>query len=222
MSLRGRLASLAGAALGAGARAGWALAQRVGDLGAHHREARRFAAFGRDSLIAFPPSLLHGVDRIEIGEQTTIGPDATLSTGMLIAMDDGTAPILTIGDRCQLGRGLTIVAHQRVEIGDDTCAGHQVFITDQNHGYEDVATPIRWQMWRNDPVSVGAGSWLGHGAILLPGTRLGRHVTVAAGSVVRGDFPDDCVIAGTPARVVRRHVPRRGWVATDPDGRPRA
>jgi acetyltransferase-like isoleucine patch superfamily enzyme len=49
--------------------------------------------------------------------------------------------------------------------------------------------------------------------VILPGTRLGRHVTVAAGSVVRGEFPDNCVIGGTPARLLRRYDPEFGWVS---------
>jgi carbonic anhydrase/acetyltransferase-like protein (isoleucine patch superfamily) len=200
---------------------GWGRLTSVADLGPRHRRARGFARFGEGSLIAFPSSVLHGVDRIEIGGDTTIGPNATLSTGMLVPLHEGSDPILTIGDRCQLGKGLTVVAHERVEIGDDTCAGHYVFVTDQNHGYEDVDIPIRWQMWKNAPVRIGRGCWLGHGAMILPGTVLGDHVAVAAGAVVSGTFPDRSVVAGVPARVVRRHVAGHGWVATDPDGTPR-
>jgi carbonic anhydrase/acetyltransferase-like protein (isoleucine patch superfamily) len=192
---------------------GWQRMTSLADLGPHHRRARVFARFGAGSLIGFPASVLHGV--------TTIGPNATLSTGMLIPLDDGTDPILTIGDRCQLGKGLSIVAHERVEIGDDTCAGHYVFVTDQNHGYEDVDVPIRWQLWKNAPVRIGSGCWLGHGAMILPGTTLGDHVAVAAGAVVSGTFPDRVVLAGVPARIVRRHLPDHGWVPTDPDGTPR-
>ncbi len=58
---------------------------------------------------------------------------------------------------------------------------------------------------------VGSGSWLGTGAIILPGARIGRNVVVAAGAVVRGEVPDRCVVAGIPARVVREYVPGSGW-----------
>ena len=95
-------------------------------------------------------------------------------------------PIITIGDRCTLGKGIGIVGHERVEIGDDIWTGHYVYVTDQNHGYEDLDLPIGVQMWKNEPVSIGDGSWLGHGAIVLPGSRIGRHVVVAAGAVVAG------------------------------------
>jgi acetyltransferase-like isoleucine patch superfamily enzyme len=83
-------------------------------------------------------------------------------------------------------------------------------LIDQNHGYEDPDTPIGSQFPVNRPVSVGAGSWLGAGAIILPGTTIGRNVVVAAGSVVRGEVPDRCVVAGIPAKVVREHT-GAGW-----------
>src|SRR5690606_9514770 len=87
----------------------------------------------------------------------------------------------------------------------DVFTGHFVYITDQNHGYEDVTEPIGVQLWRNAPVRIGAGSWLGHGPVVLPGTVIGANTVVAAGAVVNGEFPDRCVLAGVPARVVRRH-----------------
>ena len=189
--------------------------QRVAHAGAirdDSRQAARFAAFGKGSTIGFPPAVLHGVERIEVGARAMIGPNASLSAGMLIPLDEGPDPLLSIGDGCVLGKGVTIVAHDRIAIGNDTMAGNYVFITDQNHGYEDLEVPIGRQMWRNAPVSIGPACWIGHGSIILPGVTIGRHVVVAAGSVVTGDVEDRCVVAGAPARVIRRHVPGQGWV----------
>jgi len=61
-------------------------------------------------------------------------------------------------------------------------------------------------------VSIGSGSWIGHGAIILPGAQIGEHVVIAAGAVVTaGEYPDFSVLAGVPARVVRSYDPGRGW-----------
>ena len=199
----------------------WQRIERAGVVRSHHRRAQGFAKFGQRSTIAFPPSVLHGVERIEIGDRTMIGPQVTLSAGMLVPLDDGQDPLLTIGNDCVIGKGASIVAHERIVIGDDTMTGHYVYITDQNHGYEDLDVPIGRQMWKNNPVRIGAGCWLGTGAVILPGTVIGDHVVVAAGSVVRGDIPDRCVVAGTPARIVRRFFSEQGWVATNPDGTPK-
>ena len=195
----------------------WRRIQRSGTIRASSRQAKRFARFGQRSTIAFPPTVLHGVERIEIGSRTLIGPNASLSAGMFVPLDEGGDPILTIGDHCMFGKGLSIVAHERIEIGDEVAAGHYVYITDQNHGYENVDLPIGRQLWKNAPVRIGDECWLGHGAIILPGTTIGRHVVVAAGSVVRGDIPDYCVVAGAPARIVRRYYEDLGWVSVDPD-----
>ena len=200
----------------------WRVAQRAGTIRAGGRQARQFARFGAGTTIGFPPAVLHGTNRIELGSDTRVGPQATLSVGMLVPLDGRTDPVITVGDRCLLGRGVSIVAHERVEIGNDTFFGHSVYITDQNHGYEDLAAPIGKQLWRNAPVRIGPDCWLGHGSTILPGTTIGRHVVVAAGAVVTGEIPDYCVVAGVPARIVRRHVPEQGWVRTDPDGTPRS
>jgi len=196
----------------------WREITRLGAIGPHHRRARAFHTFGPGSMIGFPQSVLFGEGRIAIGAGTTIGPLASVSAGMPSQADAHGEPIITIGDRCTLGKGIGIVGHERIEIGSDIWTGHYVYITDQNHGYEDVELPIGVQMWKNEPVSIGDGSWLGHGAIVLPGSRVGRHVVIAAGAVVAGmHAPDNSVIAGVPARVVRRYVAGEGWVPVPRD-----
>jgi acetyltransferase-like isoleucine patch superfamily enzyme len=119
--------------------------------------------------------------------------------------------VLRIGDRCVIGRASHIVAHYSIDIGDDVYTGPNVYITDQNHSYTDPDMPIGRQWPSNVAVSIGAGTWLGAGAIVLPGACIGRNVVVAAGSVVRGAVPDRCVVAGVPAKVVREYVAGDGW-----------
>jgi acetyltransferase-like isoleucine patch superfamily enzyme len=87
-----------------------------------------------------------------------------------------------------------------------------VYITDHNHNYRDVDVPIASQWPIEDPVRIGAGSWLGTGVIVLPGSDIGRNVAIAAGSIVRGSIPDFAVAAGAPARVIRQHSAQDGWV----------
>jgi acetyltransferase-like isoleucine patch superfamily enzyme len=185
--------------------AAWGVVSRRGAIGPRHRRARKFARFGEGAMIGFPPTVIFGEERIEIGAGTAIGPLSSISAGMPSQIGLRGDPIITIGERCTLGKGIGIVGHERIEIGDDIWTGHYVYITDQNHGYENVDLPIGTQMWKNEPVSIGSGSWLGHGAIVLPGSRIGRNVVIAAGAVVAGiEVPDYCVVAGVPARVVRR------------------
>jgi acetyltransferase-like isoleucine patch superfamily enzyme len=194
--------------------------QRAGVVTADTPAGRRFAAFGRGSMAAFPPGSVFGEGSIAIGADTLIGALVTLSAGMVPGQDLGPQPVLRIGDRCVIGRGSHIVAHQSLVIEDDVFTGPYVYITDQNHGYADPDVPIGRQLPCNAPVQIGSGSWLGAGAVVLPGACIGRNVVIAAGSVVRGTVPDQCVAAGVPARVVRRYQPGAGWSASPTPDRP--
>jgi len=201
----------------------WQAVRDAGAVTAGSPAGRRFAAFGPGSVVVFPPGAIFGEPWIEIGADTLVGQQVSISAGIAPGQELGPATLLRIGDRCVIGRGTHIVAHQRIDIGDDVFTGPYVYITDQNHGYADPEVPIGRQWPANSPVSIGAGSWLGAGAIVLPGTRIGRNVVVGAGSVVRGVFGDHCVVAGVPARVIRAYEPGAGWqpvarTLADPEG----
>lgn len=192
----------------------WAWAADVGATGPGDRRGMRFAYMGPGSCIAFPPGAVFGERLIHIGAGTLIGPYVTMAAGMHpdepLQVPGGLA--VTIGERCVIGRGTSIVARCGVHIGDDVTTAPNVYITDHNHSYDDLEIPIGKQWPTEEPVHIGDGCWLATGVVVLPGARIGRHVTVAAGSVVRGEIPDHSVIAGAPARVVRRYVAGEGWV----------
>jgi acetyltransferase-like isoleucine patch superfamily enzyme len=189
----------------------WQWARQAGAIAGDVPAGRRFAAFGLGSLIAFPTGSIYGEQWIEIGAGTMIGERASVCAGMMPGHDLGQASVLRIGDRCIIGRGSHVVAHSSIDIGDDVFTGPYVYITDQNHSYADPDLPIGRQWPVNSPVCIGAGTWLGTGVIVLPGAVIGRNVVVAAGSVVRGEIPDHCVVAGVPARVVKDFSPEAGW-----------
>jgi acetyltransferase-like isoleucine patch superfamily enzyme len=177
---------------------------------------RRFAAFGPHSLMAFPPGAVYGEAWIEVGDGCMIAELVTLCAGFAPGHDLGPAPVLRLGDRCVIGRGSHIVAHHSIEIGDDDFTGPYVYITDQNHSYADIDVPVGRQWPVNSTVRIGSGSWLGTGAIILPGATIGRNVVVAAGAVVRGTVPDYAVVGGVPAKVIKGYVPGSGWLSTVP------
>ncbi|MFM8266479.1 MAG: acyltransferase [Ilumatobacteraceae bacterium] len=210
-----RLRSRLGAAAGESVRSMWSWARLAAAIGPDSAAGRRFGRFGTGSIICFPPNTIFGERYIHIGEGTMIGPDVTLSAGMVPGQECLSDPVVRIGDRCLIGKGSGIVGHFSIEIGDDVWTGHHVYITDQNHGYEDVDRPISMQSQPERPVSIGAGSWIGHGAVVLPGAQIGRHVVIGANSVVTGEIPDRSVAVGAPARVVRRWVDGQGWQEVD-------
>ncbi|MEU5865849.1 MULTISPECIES: DapH/DapD/GlmU-related protein [unclassified Nonomuraea] len=189
----------------------YAAIRHAGAISPDSTAGYRFRRIGEGVSIAFPPGAIFGERWIEIGEHTLIGERVSISCGMWPGLELGPGSILRIGGSCSIGRGSHIVAHQSIDIGDHVFTGPYVYITDQNHVYDDPETPIGRQWPRNSPVSIGAGSWLGTGAIILPGTVLGRQCVVAGGAVVRGEFPDHSVVAGVPARRVRGYTPELGW-----------
>ena len=191
--------------------AAWRRMQEAGTVTAESAAGRRFAAFGPGTLMAFPTGAVYGEPWIEVGDKTMIAELVTMCAGMAPGHDLGPDPVLRVGDRCVIGRGSHIVAHHSILIGDDVFTGPYVYITDQNHAYADPDVPIGRQWPVNTAVSIGSGTWLGAGTVILPGARVGRNVVVAAGSVVRGTVPDRCVVAGVPARVVREYVSGTGW-----------
>ncbi len=179
------------------------------------KRARNFGKFGRGSIILFPFTTIFNEKYIHIGEDTMIGESVALSAGMVPGQECLTNPVVKIGDRCLIGRGSGIVGHLSIEIGNDVWTGHHVYITDQSHGYEDVLRPISLQSQPERPVSIGDGSWLGHGVVVLPGAKIGKNVAVGANSVVTGEIPDYCVAVGAPARVIRQFTKESGWTPKD-------
>ena len=183
---------------------------RAASIGPYDPPARRYKRIGKGSIINWPTGNMYGERWISIGDDTMIAGQVTLSAGMMPGQQMMTDPVVIIGDRCLIGRGSAIVGHYRIDIGDDVFTGMNVYITDQNHGYEDIAAPIGIQDPEDDPVVIGSGSWIGSGAVVLPGACLGENCVVAAHSVVRGEFPSYSVVAGVPAKVVRLHD-GAGW-----------
>lgn len=116
---------------------------------------------------------------------------------------------MRFGDRVFVNTGCTIISVEEIEVGDDVAFANDVMVLDSDsHGIEGrphVQAPVR----------IGDGCWLGARSIILPGVTLGRRVMVAAGAVVTRDVPDDCLVAGNPARIVREldYPPgcRRAW-----------
>ena len=187
----------------------------VGSIGPADARGRRFGAFGWGSCLVFPQGAIYNERYIEIGEGTIVGPRTCLTAGMAPGQEMAPYPVVRIGDRCVIGRGSHVVGHSSIDIGDDIQTGPYVYITDQNHSYVNPDEPVGRQWPVNAPVRIGSGSWLGANAVVLPGADIGRNVVVAAGAVVRGTVPDRCVVAGVPARIVRRWVPGEGWMPED-------
>lgn len=200
--------------------AAWGLVQRYGDVTPGTELGDRFGTLGAGAAIGFPTASVMNPGSIHVGRDTLVGRHVTLSVGYGPGDPGAPARGLVIGERCVIGTRCSLTAHESIELGDDVWFGQDVFVCDASHGYQDPHTPIGRQFGQHAPVRIGSGTWIGHGAIVLPGTTIGRNVVVAAGSVVRGEVEDHAVVGGSPARVLRRFEPGLGWVSTSGDLRP--
>lgn len=114
-------------------------------------------------------------------------------------------PLLSIGDGTYIGHYAHIVAMSSVHIGKKVLIADRVYISDNLHSFEDVNVPIIDQPVKfRASVAIGDGSWIGENVCII-GARVGRQCVVAANSVVTSDVPDFCIVAGIPARVIKRY-----------------
>ena len=202
--------------LGARVRATRRYLNEIATVGPDDPYAASFYYFGTRAALLAPQGVIYNERYLSIGDETMIGPNVCLTAGISAEQVMLSAPVVTIGRKCVIGRGSHIIGHWSIELGDEIQTGPYVYITDQNHSYEDPEQPVGWQTPSEGAVRVGSGSWLGANVVILPGTVLGRNTTVAAGAVVRGVFPDHVVLGGVPAKVLRHWSVDGGWQAGPP------
>ncbi|HWC07551.1 MAG TPA: acyltransferase [Solirubrobacterales bacterium] len=108
-----------------------------------------------------------------------------------------------IGCKTVIGQECTISAYQRVRIGEQCVIADRAMFIDFDHGVVEVERPIRLQGIYKRDVEVGSNVWIGYGACVLRGVRVGDNAIVGTNSVVTRDVPANAVVAGIPARVIR-------------------
>jgi acetyltransferase-like isoleucine patch superfamily enzyme len=199
--------------LGARIRQWRRFANEVAIVGPGDEYAKSFHYFGRGAALMAPQGVIYNERYLSIGDETLIGPNVCLTAGINGDQEMLSTPTVSIGRRCVIGRGSHIIGHWSIQLGDEIQTGPYVYITDQNHSYEEIDQPVGWQTPSEGAVTIGSGSWLGANVVILPGTTLGKNTTVAAGAVVRGTFPDHVVLGGVPAKVLRHYEEGEGWVA---------
>ncbi len=150
---------------------------------------------------ARPMCVIIGGRRIAVGDRLRIfGRQFPASLGC------GEHGRLEIGDDVFLNQGSNVYAALEVVIGSGTIVADLASISDTDfHPLQEGDEP------RVAPVRLGEDVWVGRGATVLPGVSIGAHAMVAAGAVVTSDVPDRTVVAGVPARPVRRLAAADGW-----------
>ena len=158
-----------------------------------------FGRFGNKSYIGKPVSLI-GTKDIFIEDRVRIYP------GVRMEVHNGARII--IKENSSIGQNFHITAgSEDLVIDKNTTISGNVFVTNIDHGYQDIDKHILDQDFSIKTTKIGEGCFIGYGAAIQAGTVLGKHCVVGTNSVVRGEYPDYCVIVGVPGRVIKRYNP---------------
>lgn len=131
-----------------------------------------------------------------------IGLSSTLCRSSKIVIDGGE---LLIGNNTCIGENCIFNCFETIIIGDNVVTADNINFITNTHNYKDISKPINEQGSEARPIIVGDGSWIGINSTILDGTVIGKNCVVGAHSLVKGSFPDYCVIAGAPAKIIKRY-----------------
>jgi acetyltransferase-like isoleucine patch superfamily enzyme len=148
------------------------------------------------------------------GLEIEISPRGRVDFGRFVWLGDRTKircheGLVEIGAKTVIGQECTISAYQHVRIGEQCVIADRAMFIDFDHGVVEVERPIRLQGIYKRDVEVGSNVWIGYGACILRGVRIGDNAVIGTNSVVTKDVPANAVVGGIPARVLRmREAPR--------------
>jgi len=187
------------------------------------KDKKLFAYFGVEAKI-LPPLRVLNPQRITIGDRTAIREGCHINAFIdLSFLMDYIDPIyrdhfsreqylydprIEIEREVQIGRFAFMSCTRSILIERNVVLSERVFIGDNNHSFSHPDVPIVQQPNKPGiPVVIGRGSWIGVGAAILAGTRLGRNCVVGSNSICRGEeFPSHVVIGPESAKILfHRH-----------------
>jgi len=162
--------------------------------------SKAFNKMGESSII-MRPLKLDNPKSISIGDNAYIADFAWL----MGSNDKSKGVTLSIGNDVQIGHYFHCVAMHEVKIGNSVLFADKVFVSDCSHGYEDISSPVLSQgVYDIGAVEIGDGAWIGENACII-GVSIGKNSVVGANSVVIKDVPDHTVVAGNPAKIIKRY-----------------
>ena len=164
---------------------------------------------------------MYGLKLKEIGKNVYIGLHTKIVNGknivlkqnvsimpynMLVSHGDGK---IIIRENSEIGMFSRIAAVSKVEIEENVITGPNIFIADYNHKYTDIRKPIKDQgaQTKGDKpqIYIGADTWIGTNVSIVGTVSIGKHCVIGANSVVTRDIPAFSVVAGNPAKIIKRY-----------------
>jgi acetyltransferase-like isoleucine patch superfamily enzyme len=130
-----------------------------------------------------------------------IDPKAHVETGLFIHNARPDYSNLCVGAGAYIGNDCFLDLSEKITVEDDVTIAMRVTILTHFDGGNSFASKVYSRACQ--PVLIGSGSYIGAGAILMPGTTINADAIVAAGAVVSKDVPLRTLVGGIPARVIR-------------------
>lgn len=141
---------------------------------------------GKNSKLAIGGGKNNGQTQIGYGSYIQVGDNAELHIGESF-----------------INREVKIICNKRLSIGDDCIIAMGTVIRDNDGGQHQILS----QDYNNTkPVRIGDHVWIGENSMVLKGVTIGDGAVIAAASVVTKDVPPRCLVAGTPAKVIRENI----------------
>ena len=169
-------------------------------------QSRLFASFGEHSFIEPKASRLCGLKYISVGAGVYLGKNIALTAWDKYG-DQIFKPQIIIGDGCSIGESSHITCVNKIILGKNVLTGRRLLITDNSHGQntvgELVMPPHDRPLFSKGETIIGNNVWIGDKVTILPGVHIGDNVIVAANSVLTKDVPNNAIVAGVPAKVIR-------------------
>lgn len=165
------------------------------------REASSSISFSA-RLDVIPRAPHHERHRLRMGKKTLIEVRSIICTwhGDVI-MEDGAS----------VGAGDIVIGP--VWLGENTSCGQHCFISGESHLYKNNSVGFLKQGYKIEEVVIGKNVWIGSNVVILPGVKIGEHSVIGAGSTVVDNIPAYTVVAGNPARIIKRYdFQKKQWL----------
>ena len=190
-------------------RSGWPKAL-IEAIGVKCRMALTFLLYGFRLKSIGPKCLFGRPILVSNLRYVTVGSSVTIRRNFRIECVDRRlgvvfSPALTIGSNVNIEQNFHLTCAKSIIIEDFVSISANVAIFDIVHPYDDVTVPIKEQKYITKAVRIGFGTFIGFGAVILPGVDVGCHCVVGANSVVTRSVADYTIVGGSPARVIRRY-----------------
>lgn len=150
------------------------------------------------------PVALDGRGSVTLGDDVSLGVLGApcMGDGKILLQARASDSAIVIGPGCVLSNNISLIAVQKITLGASCMLGDFCSIMDSE--FHGVSVATRHLPGESAPVTLGDNVWVGSRAMILKGVTIGDNSVVAAGSIVTKDVPANTLVAGIPAKIIRR------------------